>query len=248
MAQFRYLPVFALVGFVSGCAGLELLDPSLGETGTAPVPSNPFGSLAPQGKVTRTTLTSGGGEGSARVNGVGWKLVAANPQLGVKPMFATIGSPQPELFHKGTTLICITDGLVKRCKTDDELAALLSYEMGRMISEREMTAAPKTRNPEPRPPIDLPMGNAGQVVAPDPARVAELVRYEKEKKRAAQPAAPPDPKQLARTYLENAGFGSAVLETIGPMLDAADRNYLIERQFRSVPTETTWTPSQQSEP
>src|SRR5262249_4844395 len=63
MVPFRYLPLFALLSCLCGCASLEFLDPSLGETGTAPVPSNPFGSLAPEGTITRAAPSPTPGEG-----------------------------------------------------------------------------------------------------------------------------------------------------------------------------------------
>jgi len=167
MAQFRYLLLFASLGLVPGCVPLEFIDPSIRDQGPAAVPSNPFGTLAPNGTVTQTSYTPASGEWTGRVNNVGRKLIAANPQLGIKPLFGTIGSAQPELFHQGTSMIYVTEGLVKMCKTDDELAALLSLALGRMVADREALAPPETRNPEPRPPIVVPIGNAGQVSAAD---------------------------------------------------------------------------------
>lgn len=241
MTRFRYSVLFVSLGLVGGCVPLQFLDPSAGESATTAVPSNPFGSFSP-GAVSQSSYTPATGEWTARVNAVGRTILAANPELGVKPLFGTIASPQPELFHQGTSLICITEGLVKMCKTDSELAALLCLELGRMMSEREARAAPQTRNPEPRPPIEVPIGNAGQVVAPETSRVGELLKYESERKRAAKRVAPPDPVALARTYLGRAGYPATALDGVGPLIDAADRNYAIEKQLKTSNPNGSWSP------
>src|SRR5262245_3137518 len=62
---------------------------------------------------------------SARVNEMGQRILAANPQIGMRPVILTVGSEQPEIFHRGTGQIIITEGLMKLCTTDRFLAAVL---------------------------------------------------------------------------------------------------------------------------
>src|SRR4051812_17171997 len=64
-------------------------------------------------------------EAAARVDAIGRRILAANPEVGARPLFRTVGSPQPEVFHRGTTDVFVTEGLVKQCPTDGQLAAIL---------------------------------------------------------------------------------------------------------------------------
>src|SRR4051794_9073420 len=41
-------------------------------------------------------------EAGKRVICVGQKVVAANPQVGLRPALCTAGTPDPEIFHRGT--------------------------------------------------------------------------------------------------------------------------------------------------
>src|SRR5438045_2675838 len=57
-----------------------------------------------------------------RVLAVGQKVIDANPQAGVRPVFMTFGAPHPEIFHRGGGTqpwnIFLSAGLVGRCRTD----------------------------------------------------------------------------------------------------------------------------------
>ena len=90
--------------WLAGCVLLSLAGcvqiPNLGvwqpEEVTTPLPSSSVGSS--NLVVTRkpASYAAGSGEVSLRVGVVGDKIWAANSQLGVKPLFATLGSAQPE--------------------------------------------------------------------------------------------------------------------------------------------------------
>ena len=73
---------------------------------------------------------------AARVDTMGRRILAANPGIGGKPMFTTIGAPQSEVFHRGMTDVFVTEGLVREC-TDEQLAAVLCLELAKMVRERE---------------------------------------------------------------------------------------------------------------
>src|SRR5713101_6941225 len=161
MHRAAFLFLIAIPGMVSGCLG--------DDEKTKLVPSEPFGNapgamsgsppttldqstslnprtaLSPTGPVTRASNRPAPAESAARVDLLGRNILAANPQIGMKPQFMVIGSPQPEIFHKKTGELFITEGLVKQCKTEGELAALLSHELGKMVSEREALAGPQAR-------------------------------------------------------------------------------------------------------
>src|SRR5439155_13808705 len=46
-------------------------------------------------QIALPTLTPGSTEAAARVDTVGRGILAANPRIGAKPLFRTIGAPQP---------------------------------------------------------------------------------------------------------------------------------------------------------
>src|SRR5713226_8842908 len=50
-----------------------------------------------------------------RVDSLGNRILADNPQIGAKPLFHTIGAPEPEVFHQGTSTIVITQKMVEMC-------------------------------------------------------------------------------------------------------------------------------------
>jgi hypothetical protein len=228
-----------LLVLAGGCIPLslqEFLDPDAAAPATTAVPSSPFGSPGPAAPPAQVTYkTSSAETGLAlRVDAVGRKVLAANPQTGLQPYFQIYGTPTPEVFHQGTKIVHITDALVKQCKTDGELAAVLAVEFGKMVAEREALVSSRVRGPEQGPPIEVPIGNAGQAGggAVDQARLVELARFEKRRREAAKAATPPDPQQLAAGYLENAGFARADLDAVRPLLRSAEGNYVLEKQFR----------------
>src|SRR5262249_14272556 len=85
----------------------------------------------------------GGRSACLAVNKVSKQLLDANKSLGIQPLFSTIGAPDPEIFHQGTGAVYITESLVRQCKTEGQLAAILSMELGKMISEREALVNPE---------------------------------------------------------------------------------------------------------
>src|SRR5207302_7173324 len=106
------------------------------------VSNNPFGHPFPSSAQTQTNHSPSSLDAAARVDQMGRRLVAANKAAGLQPLFRTIGAPQAEIFHRGATEhvtpeIDITEGLVKQCASDGQLAAALCYELGKMVSERE---------------------------------------------------------------------------------------------------------------
>src|SRR5262245_56466135 len=96
---------------------------------------------------------------STRANELGRKILAANPQVGMRPVIVTVGSEKPEIFHRGTGQIILTEGLVKLCTTERFLAAVLCLEIGKMVAEREALASVRARAPEQDPPPELRVGN-----------------------------------------------------------------------------------------
>ncbi len=209
---------------------LLLLAGCLGAEKTQLVPDRPF-SAAPPTPPTQATYAPASTAAAARVDALGRSLLAANPQLSIRPLFCTIGAPQAEVFHRGTGQIFISEGLVQRCTTDAQLAALLCLEMGKLIAEREALADPRTRLINEDPPPDVRIGNdTGFVGQPDLTRQAELAKYNPPRRRAA-PVPPPDPEALARIYFQKAGYPAAELDAATPLLKVAAGSTTLERQL-----------------
>lgn len=224
---------------------------------TRQVPANPFDNGAPPPPVARASYTAAGLDVAARVDTLGRKIVAANPQSGVRPLFHTIGAPvgapagapgpaqggaAAAVFHQRTDAIFITEGLVRQCKTDAELAAVLCHELGKMVAERETLAGLQARVPEQPGPTDVPIGNdtAGSFGPADQTHLAELAKYGRRAPGPAPRLPPPDADQLARGYLEKAGYCKTDLDGVAPLLNAASTNVALERQINRV---DNWQPA-----
>jgi hypothetical protein len=242
----RALSIALLAGAlaVAGCVPADFLQKDGPVSGATAVPTSPFTTPGP----AVGQLTSGGKTSQAApetaiiVDKVGQQLVAANKSLGMQPLFLTVGAPQPEIFHRDTSALLITDSLVKQCKTEAQLAALLSVELGRMVSEREGLANPAVRNPEKRPPIVVTMGNAGQFSGLDQLQQAEIAKLDADRRRPTKKFVPPDALVLARGYLDAAGFDKREVDAVAPLLAQAEKNYEVEKQLKGPSDTPAWTP------
>jgi hypothetical protein len=219
---------------LGGCLPLDLFRE---DSDFAQVPTSPF-PAPPQhvAKRPKTNFTPASQDIAWRVDSVGRKLLAANPQAGLNPLFATIGSPDPEVFHADLTIVYVTEGLVRQCRGEADLAAVLATELGRMVSEREAIARREVRTFEPTPPIPLPIGGQGNPLAADPTYYVELAKFEKEhpKSDRTRPLPPPDPRKVAVAILEQAGFQKADLDAAAPILRSAEQHCTLEHQFKGI--------------
>lgn len=230
---------------VAGCVGTDFFK----EPEAAQVSSNHFGLQAPGGNVTRASYSPSTNEALAtKVDAVGRKVLNANPQIGQKTvLFATIGNPQPEIFHVmrkqapgvgETPMVFITEGLANLCKTENELAAVLAYELGRMVAKQT-----PTEKREVAMPLRADIGGAGSSRnADDYIYAAQLAKVDAARKQAARAPERPDPHSLARGYLQNAGFGQNEIDAVQPYLQMADRNCAMEKQLKGNVTPGQWTP------
>jgi hypothetical protein len=206
---------------------------------TALVAANPFGGrpapLAPTR--SKSSYAPPPLDVALRVNGLGFKILAANPQLGARPLFTAAGDPKPEIFHRGTAEVVITTGLVGRCQTEGQLAAVLCAELGKMISEREALAGPPRPARLRPPPMELRIGNdnAGLVGQQDDIYKLERAKFDKDYDRPPRLTLPPDPQVLARGYLTKAGYPAADLDAAAPLLQAAENNSNLEKTMKGGP-------------
>ncbi len=214
-----------------------------GEKSTSLVPNNPFGTEAPPAASTRANYAPAAQEIALRVDKVGKDLLEPNKTIPVRPLFGTIGTPDVEIFHIGSNLIYVTEGLVKQCKTNAELAAVLSVELGKMVVERDAHLSPEVRNPEKMPPIRLPTGNGVNGLGGEMTATAELGKFEATNPKTSPRMLPRlDPTKLARGYLEKAGYQSTDVDAVGSILQTAEKNVTLERHFKGMAPQSPWTP------
>ena len=206
------------------------------DTQLSPVPGGVFGFAPTPSSDTKVSYAAPGLEIAGRVDAMGKRILLANPQIPFQPLFRTIGSPQPEIFHRGVTEILITEGLANQCKTDAQLAAVLSMELGKMVSER-MAEMPSGLTRED-PPIELRVGNdgGGSFGDADQLRRAEMAKYQKqERQRMRLATSMADPKNLAAAILQKTGFTPADLDSVNPILTEAAENRTLAKQLLNAP-------------
>ncbi len=190
------------------------------------------------GKVIQVGHVSPATEGTAvRVANLGRKIEAANPEMGIKPMFQCLGVAEPTIFHrlnKETCEVWISEGLVNQCQGESQLAAVLCQELGKAASEKAALSPPPTARLSIEPPPEVPVGNDchGSTCAPVMVRMAELARVDQARRRRELPPPPPPPPEvLARAFLQRAGYAAADLQAVTPLLRAAEQNTDIEKQL-----------------
>lgn len=225
---------------------VALLGGCLEQPGTKLVSPSPF-AAPPSAPAARANYAPASLEAATRVDTISRQILAANAQTGLRPIFRTIGTPEAEIFHQNTTEIDITEGLVKQCSTDGQLAAVLCQELGSMMAERETLAGPAARSPDRAPPMNVPVGNTNGSYggSSDQTHLAELGMYERERRHVAPSGAPPvpDARTLARAYLTKTGYPTTDLDDVQPLLQKAAQNTTFARQLKgaALPMTHSWT-------
>jgi hypothetical protein len=152
-------------------------------------------------------------------------LLELNPFLGVEPSFQTYGRKEPEIFHPDPHGVFITEGLVERCKTDAELAAVLATELGKMSAERR--AADRMHIPDP---LQTPGDSGGTLMAggvsSDQNQLGmQALIDQKTRRNLGRPGPNENPHALAQQILTSAGKDPKALDEIAPILREAGRNH-----------------------
>jgi hypothetical protein len=221
---------------LAGCVPTQLVPE---EPPTQQVSSTPFAE-ARRPMPTKVSYAPAAQEVSFRVLLMKDKLVGDNPQVGIKPHVIAIGSADPEIFHVGMNYVYITEGMVRQCATEGQLAAVLANELGRMISEREAAVADEIRQPERLLPIQLPIGGSGSSRDRDPTYYNELAQHEKLYPKHPHKLPRPNPQLVARDILERAGFQRTDLDAAMPILQNAERFQVLENQFKGTMKQGDW--------
>lgn len=172
-------------------------------------------------------------ENSRRVDELTKRIVDQNTFTGLEPIVTVLGFPEAALFHRGTNQLFISDGMVKKCKTDAELAAVLCSELGQMMAQKRAVIA-VGRNKDPIPEIALP----GGVNDSSGVRIAELALQQKriDEKRNRDES---DAVQKAKDLLKGAGFDPAEFDRVEGMIRQSDRGEAIKKQMAGT-AHPTW--------
>jgi hypothetical protein len=185
---------------------------------------------------------------SRKVALMGQQIQQKNPDLPLKVTCSTVGSPEPEIFSRVAGDCCavyVTVGVINKCKTDGQLAAVICQEVGKAVAQHISQANLKLQQQleQSNTPASVPIGNdlGGRFGPTGGIMPTELARQDMLRKRAQQPAPPPPADSLARIYLAKAGFNARELADVQSLLREAQRNNTFEKQWEG-PTGTLKAP------
>ena len=140
---------------------------------------------------------------ATRVNAVGAAIAAKNEAaVGVKPIFFTMGVREVEISHNKSGMVILSEGLVERCPSDIELAAVICHELGKMAAERGTGRNGSTEPSGPRLTRDV----VGGTYEPDLTRLAEDAKFERRGLKGTGRDPRPDPRALGETFFVQAGY------------------------------------------
>lgn len=160
-----------------------------------------------------------------RVKDVGARIIAQNTFTGLEPFFHTIGIPEPALYHRGTAELFISTGVVRQCKTDEELAAVLCTELAVMVAEkRAAVAAGRDGDSIITGTPDAQTGTAVGAASKRPVSTAPL----------------PGRDELARQLLHGAGFDPAALVRADAIVKTSARGDALEKQMAGSAAAPVW--------
>ncbi|MBA4067889.1 MAG: hypothetical protein C0501_30150 [Isosphaera sp.] len=178
-----------------------------------------------------------------RVEALGRRIVAQNALTGsgIEPMFFTVGVAEPVLFHRGAEELFVSEGLVKQCQSEAELAAVLCSELGQMIIEKR-AARRAGVDRDTIPDAALPGGQSpAGGVADDPGRAAEIAFRERRQAKAAPLLIDAgEAAKHARDLLKGAGFKPEELDRVEPLLRQSERSAALRKQMSGSAPPPTW--------
>lgn len=173
-------------------------------------------------------------ETAQKVEMMGRRIIAQNTFTGIEPMFYAMGVPEPVLFHRGTEELFISEGLVKQCKTEDELAAVLCTELGQMMAEKR-GARRAGADRDTIPDSALPGGTQA-----DPGRDAEVAFRERRQPRNMVTVEPADSAKFARDLMKGAGYDPSDIDRVEPLVRQSERGASLKKQLSNSAAAPKW--------
>jgi predicted Zn-dependent protease len=175
-----------------------------------------------------------------KVESLGKRIIAQSSFTGLdQPLFYTIGVPESVLFHRGAGELFISEGLVAKCKTEDELAAVLCSELGQMMAEKR-SARRAGADRDTFPDAALPGGvTVGGGTPDDPGRAAEIA-YREKRPTTAPVVNAADATKFGCDLLKGAGYDPAELEKVAPLLKQSERGAALRKQMSGTAPAPEW--------
>lgn len=161
-----------------------------------------------------------------RADRIGKQILAANPFGVVCPGFHVIGSETPIVFHRDQTGIFVSDGLVAKCRSDDELAGVLCSELAAVTAERRnLQRMGFVDDTQEKPSERMPGDERGEV---RPGQARPLATSD-------------DPQVIAREMFDAAGFKSEAFAPAQALVRAANGDRKLLEQLAGGSRAPTWT-------
>jgi hypothetical protein len=197
---------------LAGCASFDARDPFAA--------LNPFG---PDRRFDPDAAPVANTQATTRAHAVASAVIAqCRNELPDKPLISTIGVNEPMIFHQRSGNLVLSDGLVERCRTDDELAAVICFELGKMAAEQSDKGGPRGDSdtpPAPRLSADV----VGGGYSPDMTRLAEEAKYSR--RAPHTPREPrPDPRTLALNFYTRSGHNADDFARVESLMKEAEDN------------------------
>lgn len=230
--MFRWPLLAAAVAPLAGCQWLGL-------------DRDGFGTVAHR-EIAAPKIAPASVEAAARVDRVGRQLVAGSPFLGLDPTFQTIGPntttsvSEPEIFHRDSTGVFLTEGLVNLCRKDEELAGVLAHRLGLMAAESRRADRMKFRDPIPAVAMG---GKPDGSTDLDISRDMYLAEFEKNVRKPTEKKtwAVTDADKIARQILSDAGIDPKWLDDVQPILKRANRTQALAKQLGGTAAAPKWS-------
>ncbi len=179
---------------------------------------------------------------AARVDQMGRQILSANLFCGVDTSFQLIGNDEPLLFHRGQESVFISDSLVNRCASDEQLAAVLCHELAKMVAEKRNAA----RMGYAEPLMNVTQTNNGEMggITGDQFRLAELAAIEKRTPKSVVDrvlSETTDPKKIAVELLKTTGIEESHYADVSTLLKGVNKNRDVIQQLDGGSQAPEWT-------
>jgi hypothetical protein len=144
------------------------------------------------------------------------RLLQTQSPAGPVPHLLVVPQPEPLLRSQPPDQVIVSLGLLRQCRTDGELATVLSFPLARLL-QQPGPASPVLDRPPPDVPIGPESSTYGEL---PPWRQAELVKTGHARR---QPVRVPsrDPILLARQMVLRAGYSDAEFERGSALVSGA---------------------------
>ena len=198
---------------------------------------SPFEKPAATHVVQQGTISPASHRAAERLDQVGRQILSTNPFLASAPAFGFVGTKDPELFHQNAEAVFASEGLITKCQSDDELAALLCIELARITAESRNLARLGMTEPD----TTLP----GPKAEPDPEQAdlggAANVGFASKPEKRIRMLPVTNVMALAAEWHKNAGYKPEAFTKAEVILKIADANSITSKQLGGPSAAPKWS-------